>query len=301
MTAGITEAFLLKTDDSGVLRERIAVMECDEMYIPKMIKQLHVICVIVTNITTDQPYRHPDFRQVAKVIAQSLAACPAVVCCLNGKDEGCRLIAESVANEIVRFDEEDAGIIVDGNKIRVELRFLPNDIYQADAAAALSCVKVINSKLGTGISMQEAVSAVCETKPAYGRGSSIRIGNSSLIMENFKNPESMQRIFLWLEREGQKPNLIFASANERELTWMQTYDWQPMKDIAETIYVYGETEEAGFLCDQLQSVRLESLDEMERILLNTAQKAVLLCEYWALLKIWEYFAQKGYTEHFWNN
>ena len=301
MTDGIAEAFLLRTDDHGDLRERLAVIECDEMYVPSIMEQLHVICVIVTNVTTDQPYRHPVFREVAKVIAQGIAAHPGVICCLNEADEGCRLIAEGIPNEIIRFREDRQEAVVDEATFAICFRFLSSNIYKTDAAAALSGAMALNRKPGAGLDMEAAVKAVCETKPAYGRGSSVRVGNILLRMENFKNPDSMNRILGWIEREGKKPDILFASANAGELTWMREYDWEPVRNAAGTIYVWGGSEDAAYLGSRFASIRLESLEDMERLLLETKKDTVLLCEYWALLKIWEFFADRGYTEHFWDN
>ena len=116
-----------------------------------------------------------------------------------------------------------------------------------------------------------------------------------------KNAANLNRILEWLRKTGHRPDIIIASTKGDELTWIQEYDWNHLKDTTGSCYVLGDTADVIFLSEKLPAHRFKDFDEMERFLLETKNETMLLLEYFACLKVWECFASKGYVEHFWEN
>ena len=60
-------------------RHRIAVLECDEMYLPAIIGQVSPRVIVLLNLSRDQLHRTGEVRKVAQLWHEALAASPATV------------------------------------------------------------------------------------------------------------------------------------------------------------------------------------------------------------------------------
>lgn len=290
---GIAACFILRTGENGMLSgsEKIAIIEADEISIPAVIGKLNVFCVLITNLYDDQPYRLPEHREVAGIIAKSLAKYPEITCIFNENENGCKIIADKIPNEKIYFNDN----------VNVRLHYLPDVIYRADAAAALSLLKFLNERRGFNIDLDDAARIISETKPVFARNSSIKFGNINLKTELIKNSSNLDKVVDWLEWDGKKPDLIIASDDARELIWMKNYDWKRLEKLVGKIYLWGKQDEIKFLSEQLDVSKLNDFYEIENFLLNTENETVLLFDYYACLQIWEFFAEHGYIEHWWEN
>lgn len=60
-------------------RHRLAVLECDEMYLPRMLRELQPRAVVLLNLSRDQLHRTGEVRKVAGLWHEALTDCPATV------------------------------------------------------------------------------------------------------------------------------------------------------------------------------------------------------------------------------
>ena len=162
-------------------------------------------------------------------------------------------------------------------------------------------LKFLNERRGFNIDLDDAARIISETKPVFARNSSIKFGNINLKTELIKNSSNLDKVVDWLEWDGKKPDLIIASDDARELIWMKNYDWKRLEKLVGKIYLWGKQDEIKFLSEQLDVSKLNDFYEIENFLLNTENETVLLFDYYACLQIWEFFAEHGYIEHWWEN
>lgn len=105
LDSGIATA-LLHTDEADW-----GILECDELWLPKVTPQLQPSYVVLLNLFRDQLDRAGEIDHVQDAIARALAASPETTLVFNADDPLCQAIADKAANVCIPFGiDEKLGI-----------------------------------------------------------------------------------------------------------------------------------------------------------------------------------------------
>ena len=105
LDSGIATA-LLHTDEADW-----GILECDELWLPKVTPQLQPSYVVLLNLFRDQLDRAGEIDHVQDAIARALAASPETTLIFNADDPLCQAIADKAANVCIPFGiDEKLGI-----------------------------------------------------------------------------------------------------------------------------------------------------------------------------------------------
>ena len=103
---GIATAFALRASLTGRIRESYAVMECDEATMPEACRQIQPVCILLTNIFSDQLDRFGDVGNTLSVIKKGVRSAPNAAVCLNADCSLSSSMAESLPNPVVFYGVE---------------------------------------------------------------------------------------------------------------------------------------------------------------------------------------------------
>ena len=292
MLPGIVTAFVKNADACGHLTADMALLECDEMFCAQVAGILKPVCIVFTNLSEDQLYRFDTAKAAAQLI-KAAGANPETVICINKSDANLMRLASKLVNPIRYYEAGPDGMILDGERITAG-QSDKRPVYLQDVAAACMAAKVLG--IYDGNSLQLALSA----KLPYGRMETFMLGKSKVTFELLKNPANYHGIIADLKKENPYSDLILASADERELVWMEKEDFSLLRELYDSIFVFGSGNDAIYLKTVLkaQAVEYKKILELCR---EKSGNIFLLSEYYAMLQLRRRFAADGYLHPMWQD
>ena len=134
----------------------IALLECDEGYLRKLLPSVELSCLVITNIFTDQVSRFQSEEHVAELICEGMRRTAPSVCFISKKCHYLEKILEVPGWKFVFFDEGNSADAVPPLKI-------PGSFNIVNAMAARAVARFF------GIDGEEISAGLSKTKPAFGR------------------------------------------------------------------------------------------------------------------------------------
>lgn len=292
--SGIITAFAQKTDESGCIKEKNAVIECDEGRISLIAEYTKPSYIVLTNIFYDDYWRLGSLENIMDLIRTGIRRAGNVILCVNEDSKEAMMVADSLNCKKVFYSLKNGIPFVDGVECPVKYP-IKADYYLYDAAAACAWAKAHNL-------LDTCVPALEFTKPAFGRMESFLVDGIQVTIETTKNKFCFDQVVNYLKPQKGSFNTIIWKDNSEDIDW----DWifgenlDNFIDIADELYVCSSDKVADYI---EQFIKIHRIDEEEayRIIKSTSQRTVILADYYGMLKARSFFAKKHYISEFWEN
>lgn len=264
---GIAAAIVAEVGAGGKLPHDIAVLELDEAHAVQFIRHAQVDHALILNVMRDQLDRFGEIDYTASLLQKVVAAASKHVV-LNRDDPRISALSASVqpgavvqyfgarpslhhifvsddklhqpeseqpvppahlkpaAVELGGFANNVATFCIDGEDYDVTMQL--SGVYNfLNAAGALALCKAI---LGAEIADEKLVAALADIKPAFGRGETLRIGDTELELVLVKNPAGF-RLALASFDPSDTPVMIAINdlyADGRDMSWLWDVDFSSL-------------------------------------------------------------------------
>lgn len=209
---GIISEIFSQSNIWGKISAKYAVFEVEEATIPKLTKLLKPEQIIVTNLYRDQLDAYGEVDRTQKFIQEAIHDSPQSTIILNGDDPRVRDLdttknksthyfqIDDPLKQNFNYESELAQQAIDGALVAHNLKInadlstdfsyttnkvnlkLPGYYHVYNAIAAISCAQLLE------INDKKIVSAIEQTKPAFGRGEIVKYKNKNIQILLVKNP-----------------------------------------------------------------------------------------------------------------
>ncbi len=267
---GVAAALLGEVDLTGKLDADIAVLELDEAWAAKFVKQVKPRYSLLLNVMRDQMDRFGEIDKTAKLLGAIAAATTSTVV-LNRDDPRIFAIAKdmdvdsqkvffgttdtllelmptddslkngqaqantSVDGDVILQDisQDHATFIIDGKTYETSLSL--SGVYNVlNAAAALSLVRQILGENDQSVANETLIDSLSEIKPAFGRGEKITQNDRNIELILVKNPSGF-RLALLSFNDHSSTTMIAVNdnyADGRDMSWLWDVDFSALKNIS---------------------------------------------------------------------
>ena len=283
---------LLNYNDQGQLLENTVLLECDELCFSEISHFMHPKVIVITNLYPDQEYRLNNVATVTAYLTEALLNCPEAVVCLNNDSAPCRQIGAAIPNHKIFYSVENEQVQVDGQKITIN-KIFQSDTYRYNGAAACAFAHAYSLPQAT------AVSAVQNTKPAFGRMESLQLGSKQILLEMLKNPAGFQAFLDYAKIYGGHI-LIMAiwDPNAVITEWMEKVDFSPLFTCYDQVYVSGPGPTAATFL-HYPNVQKLSEETLFAWIHQAKQNITVLTDYDGNIAIHQIFSENGCLRPFW--
>ena len=190
-------------------------------------------------------------------------------------------------------------------RVAIELPGLYN-VYNAVAAASLA--------LALGASLDEVVSGLARSRPAFGRFERIAIDDRTILVLLIKNPAGANEAIRTLVA-GDPPSVALIALNDeiadgRDVSWIWDVDFEPLlAGLDRLVASGGRAEELAlrFKYGGLEEGRIEVVPEIDRALDRGLEltppdgELVVLPTYTAMLALQGLVARRGLVRPYWED
>lgn len=255
---GIISEIFNQSDFWGRINAKYAVFEVEEATIPKLTKLLKPEQIVVTNLYRDQLDAYGEIDRTQKFIQDAISNSPGSIVILNGDDPRVSKLDTTKNLETHFFQIDDPlkhnftyegetgeitlkdGLIVTDLKINTDLSTtfslkdqkvnlkLPGYYHAYNAMAAIASATTL------GIDRDRILNSVEKTKPAFGRGEILKVGNTSVQILLVKNPVGLN-LNLDLLRSVKNPSVALVlndnTADGKDVSWI----WDSNVELLNTI------------------------------------------------------------------
>ena len=281
-------------------RESVAVIECDEKYIPKVVHEISPNVVVITNITRDQIDRLGTEDDVFGIMRSAMIPLNAVFC-LNEDDKYTWGFEKAFTGKtIVRYSGEAGIIRIDGERRPVSLN-IPGEFNISNAAAACAALHAEGY-------LNDRTAASLETfKAPFGRMERINIDGVRVTLNLVKNVRGLEAILQYIESlsTGFMIVLGFNARCEdgRDTSWIEEMNWERYSDVLKNVIVYGEN--ASFTKQVLMDSGMEArhiyeAGQLLSLLRKSDVPVFLMMNYTCMMDFRRFLSAKGYVKEFWN-
>lgn len=298
---GITTTFIKNATLSGKPKTNYSVIECDELYIPRMVKRLNPVAVIMTTLSEDQTDRLGGPLKVSDLFIETLKDSNAIICTNKDCEYTARVAEDVESKKVMFFSAKDMTCIVNGEEIPADLKLkAPYNFY--NAAAALTGAKVF------GLDYKKAVNALNKMPMPYGRFEELEVNGNNVSLVLVKNPDGANKVLEYLSTFNQKRKIVFGVNAKPEdgtdASWINGVDIEGNNELIDTVTVYGEKssdlqerfKKAGF-DSNVASQAKDVVDQIEQG--NTP--VLLLLNYTCMMEVRSELARRNYVENFWED
>ncbi len=263
-TRGVAAALLGDINLRGQLDADIAVLELDEAHAVKFVEVIPPTHSLILNVMRDQLDRFGEIDATAKLLQKIVEATTESVV-LNREDPRIRSLAQQTKKQRVSYfgvsktlrasfptDDElrgdavrqdalpdsavqleshthsSATFVIDGTHFSTSLRI--TGVYNIlNAAAALALTK---SVLGDTFSSIEAIHALANVTPAFGRGETMTIGGQPLELVLVKNPSGFRLGLSSFSPKGYATMIAINDnyADGRDMSWLWDVDFESLTE-----------------------------------------------------------------------
>ena len=280
-------------------RESVAVIECDEKYIPKVVHEISPRVVVITNITKDQIDRLGTEDDVFRIMRDAMISLNSTFC-LNENDKYTRRFEEAfIGKSIVRYSGESGIIRTDGRSRPVSLN-IPGEYNISNAAAACAALHAEGY-------LNDWTAASLETfKAPFGRMERIDIDGVPVILNLVKNARGLEDILQYIESLPDDFLIVLGFnarlEDGRDTSWLEEIDWTHYSDVVKDAAVYGEN---ALITKQvltgkgIEATYISKTGQLLSLIRKSNVTVLLIMNYTCLMDFREVLSEKGYVKEFW--
>lgn len=281
-------------------RESVAVIECDEKYIPKVVHEISPKVVVITNITKDQIDRLGTEDDVFGIMCSAMIPLNAVLC-LNEDDKYTGGFEKAFTGKpIVRYSGKAETIRIDGESKHVSLN-IPGEFNISNAAAACAALSA------EGILNDRNLASLKTFTAPFGRMEKIDIDGVPVILNLVKNLCGLEEMLQYIEALSTDCRIVlgFNARREdgRDTSWIEEMNWGRYSDILKNVIVYGEN--ASFtkqvLVDSgMEATHISEAGQLLSLLRESDVPVFLMMNYTCMMDFRRLLSAKGYVKDFWS-
>lgn len=301
---GITTSFLKNMNIDGTPIENIAVIECDELFVPKMIKQLKPDILVLLPFFEDQKDRLKSPKYVVDIIGRALLESNAVVC-INEYCQYSKYLIEKYIykNKIIKYSSKNGCCKIDEKYYNIKLS-IPVRYNYCNAAATLACMKAFGIGFESSLKVLEMVSM------PFGRLEHFTIEGADVILTLIKNTVSLENTFDYLiETLLSKKYRVVLGINAKEndgsdISWVIDFPFEKYKNLIECVYVIGDVAEIvkKTICEKgIYALVINNIDALVNMIEMSTKPIFLMLNYTCMMEVRHEFAIRGYVKPFWSN
>ena len=299
LDSGLVSAFLKRCDYKGSTPEKIAVLECDEKWVPRVFQDVKPNILVITNLTEDQL----DRTGGPEVIYQSLlsyAKKSSVDLCINiACPISSRFHEEDLRNRIISFSAKGCDVSVDGASYHIHLPISGNYNYENAAAAAAACIPF-------HIPAEASLNALKDFHAPFGRMETFFLDGVPVTICLCKNAVSTNNVLNYIEERKFDAQVILCFNANRgdgaDRTWIQRIDFHTGMTCLHNVIAGGACAEeiihalqhAGYSCRHAKGT-----DSIISLIQASTKPVFLIVSASYLLEIRKVIAKKGYLDDFW--
>jgi lipid II isoglutaminyl synthase (glutamine-hydrolysing) len=271
-TRGIISSIVSEASWRGLIPATIAVLEVDEAWAAKLVRQLRPRGVVITNVMRDQLDRFGEIDHTARLLGEVVAAATDFVV-LNADDPRVARMAERATCPVTYFGVGQGlrGVFINDDELysdhldvaaRLSERPEPQFVLEAvrPGAIAVSTAGVrrdlalpvygshnaLNATAAlavgdrAGVPLDAAATALRNLEAAFGRGEFIDLDGHRLLLQLVKNPGGFR--YSLMDVAGIEPAEILIAINDeyadgRDVSWLWDVDFRPLS--AWPVYTTG--------------------------------------------------------------
>ena len=278
----------------------LAVIECDEKYVPLVVPDVSPRVIIVTNIFKDQTDRLGSEEDVFRLFCDAMLPADAVFCLSEDEPYGQRLMDALSVKTIIRYSGSVGAARIDGQRVSLRIR-LPGNYNYKNAAAACAALYALRQ-------LTDRAVAALETVPIpFGRMEPITVDGVDVTLNLAKNVRGAEETLRFLASCGgaQKIVLGFNAQIEdgQDVSWIWEVPWKQYTAELRDVFVYGEcaafTE--GVLHENgISASQIDDAGELLTQIQKSAAPVFLMMNYTCMMAFRKTLAAKGYVKDFWN-
>lgn len=256
-TRGVVSSIVQHSNWAGKLNFDLAVIELDEAYAAKFVKQHKPRISLVLNVMRDQMDRFGEIDHTSRLLSEVVANTTEAVI-LNRDDPrvfnlnelaNCEVYYFGVSKDlrnVFRSDDELHGELVSNSaKVVCELQKIGDEkittqIYNNKHEIGLSLYGIYNAQnvcavitaaLASGIEIPIIKKAIVKVKPAFGRGERIDVVGKKVILQLVKNPGGFRHSLMGATNIEEDIDLIAINdnyADGRDVSWLWDVDFSTL-------------------------------------------------------------------------
>ncbi|MEI6228830.1 MAG: MurT ligase domain-containing protein [Candidatus Saccharibacteria bacterium] len=268
-TRGIVAALLGEINMRGHLDADIAVLELDEAHAVHFVNKIPPKFSLILNVMRDQLDRFGEIDHTTNLLRQ-IATTSTNAIVLNREDPRIASIADTINGkkvhlfgfdkslshifpsdddlhgakksgnsskiadvELLKFNDRSASFMIDGQKIKTELKI--NGAYNIfNAAAAMTLTMAI---LGKNLDQAKMIQTLASVHPAFGRGEILLMNGNPIELVLVKNPSGFRLGLKSFAPSGYATMIAINDkyADGRDMSWLWDVDFNSLagKDIAQ--------------------------------------------------------------------
>ena len=281
-------------------RESVAVIECDEKYIPKVVHEISPNVVVISNITKDQTDRLGTEDDVFGIMRDAMIPLNAVFC-LNEDDKyTCGFENAFTGKSIVRYSGKAGIIRIDGES-RPVLLGIPGEFNISNAAAACAAL------YAEGYLNDQNAASLETFRAPFGRMERIDIDGVPVTLNLVKNACGLEDMLQYIEALSTEYKIVFGFNARREdgrdTSWIEELNWARYSDVLKDVIVYGEN--ASFMKHVLNNKGIEATHiskagQTLSLMQRSDVPVFLIMNYTCMMDFRRLLSAKGYVKDFWN-
>ena len=277
----------------------LAVIECDEKYVPVVLPEVLPRAVVVTNILKDQTDRLGTEEDVFRLFCKAMLDSDAVFCLDETEAYGKRLIAALAGKNIVPYSVSGKVGQVCGKQIDLPVH-LQGEYNYKNAMAACAALYAQQRLTENAIKTLKTVSL------PFGRMERADIAGVSAILNLSKNESGVYGALRAIASEGKAYTVVLGFNAQvedgRDTSWIGEINWKQYSDILSDVLVSGECSvvtRRALSKNGLPSRNISGYSELLKKIQSSEKPVFLMMNYTFMMKFRGLLAKKGYVKDFW--
>ncbi len=277
----------------------IAILECDEKSLIKLLWVLNPVCVTITNICKDQIDRLGPPEDVVEMFHEGLYDYQGIIC-INTTDKYSKQLAEKMSSQKrIEYSVSGNNAFIEGNSYQVNLS-IPGKYNVGNAAAAMASLYAV------GLLSKTAVDSLQTMQPVFGRMESIEIESTPVIMNLGKNPSGINESLQYIAEDLNSSRLVLGFNNDfadgKDLRWLSDVPWKCYEKHFTDVIVFTD------LCDETEKL-LRSIDipfrstksvrRLIEMIKESSEPVYMILNYTCMMKVRKEMARQKYVLDYW--
>ena len=277
----------------------IAVLECDEKYVPKLLDALNPVCITITNISDDQVDRLGSPEDVARMFAETFSRYQGIVCIDPSEPYVKQTVEPGIPGELIEYGSDKDEIIIQGQHYPVVLD-IPGEYNIKNAASAMAAI------YAAGFSIDGAAASLRSMKPVFGRMEEFRIGSTPVMMNLSKNNVGVIDSLQYIAANYPSVRVVLGFNNNVEdgedLSWLGTVPWKEYNKYFQEVIVYNahcKEVEKYMISAGISYRTAQNTKQLISIVQESNETVFMILNYTCMMDIRKVLARKKYVPDFW--
>ena len=299
---GIISTFISNIELIRQRNKTFALIECDELYVDMMCRQLHPKIILITNLYDDQNERFKSTKQLAYKLNKTISNYNSILC-INKDCNSLKPIYENSNNKVIGYSTFDNSIIIDNEKISIESN-LPGSWNLSNIAGAFAVAYAL------GIDIKKQNNTFDSIEMPYGRMEKIRVDKTEILINLTKNPISFDISLEYLVSQKQIDIVIIGinnlSGDIEDPKWIKDTKNLSLLNNFNNIWLIGNCADIIreiLLKEVLDSNKIEVIESSSKTIdkvINSNSKIVMLLNYTCMMQIRNILVKRKYIKKdFW--